>query len=73
MDTLFHDLSRHLFLWHRLAAVVDDRLGLGGYAFAGLGLIGGAAVIGDARVSAVLACGTHCCGEVVVGGWKWWR
>lgn len=73
VDTLLHDLSRDLFLWHRFAAVVDDGLGLRGYDFAGLGLVGGATVVGDAGVGAVLTCGAHGCGEVVVGGWKWWR
>jgi hypothetical protein len=49
--------------------VVDDRLRLrGGRNFAGLGLVSGAAVVGNTGVGAVLACGAHCCGEVVVGG-----
>jgi hypothetical protein len=67
VDTLFHDLSRGLFLGHRLAPMVDDGFGLRGCGF-GLDWICSAAVVGDAGVGAVLACGTHCCGEVVVGG-----
>jgi len=53
--------------------VVDDRLRLRGCDFVGLGLVGGAAVVGDTGVGAALACGAHCCGEVVVGEWRRWR
>lgn len=43
---------------------MDDGLGLGGCRFVGLRLV----VVGHAGVGAALACGAHCCGEVVVGG-----
>jgi hypothetical protein len=74
VDTRLHDFGRDVFLWRGSVVVVDDRLRLGGRRnFAGLGLVGGAAVVGDAGVGTALACGSHCCGEVVVGGWRWWR
>jgi hypothetical protein len=69
VDTRLHDFGRDVFLWRRSVVVVDDRLRLrGGRNFAGLGLVGGAAVVGNTGVGAALACGAHCCGEVVVGG-----
>lgn len=76
VDVRFHHFGRDVFLWHGLIVMVDDGLGPGRWCLVGPGLICGA-VAGDARVGAVLSCGSHCCGEVVVvgggGWWNWWR
>jgi hypothetical protein len=58
----FHDFGRDVFLGHRRAVLVDDGLvGFRGCCFVGPRGIGGT-VAGDARVGAVLAGGSHCCG-----------